>query len=743
MAKLKNAYALIIGVGDEKLDTDFDAKDIYKLLIDESIAGYDPDKVILLHGENTKKKHIIEGFDKLIEMSDEESSVFLYYSGHGGNHFNQFFIQPFDMPDPATKEELKEFWITASLLKEKLGALKSKRLVFFLDCCNAEGMTKGELTKIEDTAKSKLGIKIKSANIADGLGQKIDNERGISIISSCTSEEESIQLGNDRNSLFTKYLLKVLRGHHRKSFEEPYIRISEVSGYLQVEVPKEATQHGVSQHPYVNLQAYDNFVLSYVPKEIRNNLAINEEEENNDIQPSSKSLKNVVTSFREEENANNLLLFIHGFSGEAEDSFGIIPELLMNNKKMDGWDMKPLGYSQHVNPELGKEVWAGTSDILKISTYLTKSFKYKFDKYKRVAIVAHGLGGLVAQQTIVNLESELRNKISHVIILGSPNNGISPSILAHSWNNKYQELSSEGSFIKDLRSKWNNMFKGNLPFYLKIGAAIDDQYVTIESNFNSFDDQYCEIVGGDHLRMIKPIDENNDCYRLILKTLTNNEFHNKFTDNEAINIALGNYDEAIKNLLPKVDKIDLNGLRELIFALECSDRSEEALNILLEHPLTKNDTDSLGIIGGRFKRKYLNELVGSDGDKSFEYYNKALDMATDKKDRNQIYYHAINLAFLSIVVENDEEAMINYAKMALEAAEKGRGNLWEYSTIAEAHLYLNNMDKAKEYYSKSADMAGIREKLSIYTNAYRGYIKLMQSAKEDEFIQFLHSKFLK
>ena len=744
MAKLKNAYALIIGVGDEKLDTHFDAKDIYDILIDETIAGYDPDNVILLHGENTTTDDIINGFDKISEITDDESSVFLYYSGHGGNQLNEFFIQPFNMPKYPTQEEFEKAWIPASVLKKKLGKLKSKRLIFFLDCCHAEGMTKGGFDRNDSDVKSKSSAKIKTSDIANGLGQKIDNERGVSIISSCTSEEESFQLGDDRNSLFTKYLLKVLRGQHRRSFEEPYIRISEVSGYLQVAVPKEAKERAnESQHPYVNLQTYDNFVLSYVPEKIRNNFSFDVEKENILNQPSSKSLKNVVTSFREEESSNNLLLFIHGFSGEAEESFGIIPELLMkNNKKMDGWDIKPLGYSQYVQPELGKDVWAGTSDINKISEYLTTCFDYKFEKYKRIAIVAHGLGGIVAQQTILNLKDEFLNKLSHVILLASPNNGIAPSILSHLWNNKYQELSSEGEFMLGLRSKWNSKFENNLPFQLKIGSAIDDEHVTIESNFGSFDKENCVKIGGNHLSMIKPKDENNDCYQLIINTLTDNEFHNKFTNNEEINIALGNYDEVVKELLPKTKDLDLNGLRQLTFALEGSDRSEEALDILLNHPLTKNDSDILGIIGGRLKRSYLKNNLYSDGEKSLAYYKRALVMANDAKNNSQIYYHAINLAFLSAVMNNNETAMVDYASMALEAVEKSRNSLWKIATIAEANLYLDNMKIAEEQYALAAEKANLREKLSIYTNAYRAYTSLMQSSKEDEFTKFLHSKFL-
>ncbi|WP_299522514.1 caspase family protein [uncultured Lutibacter sp.] len=740
MAKLNNAYALLIGVGDEKLGTVNDATDIYNLLVDETLAGYHPENVILVSGIESTRKHILDAFDKLQKVTNEDSSIFLYYSGHGGYGLDQYFIQPYGMKDGMSAEDVEKAWVSASELKDKLNSLNSKRLIFFLDCCHAEGMTKGNFLNQKGDAKNKSAVRAKSSQVADGIGQKIDNERGVSIISSCREDQESFQL-DDRNSLFTKYLLKAIKGNHKSHFEEPFIRIYEVLGYLQKEVPREAKEKGLDQNPYVNLQNYDNFVLSYVPKEIRESLSIEKIENSEKI--ASKALKEVVTSYRETKESNNLLLFVHGFSGEAADTFGIIPELLMKDEKMNGWDMKPLGYSQNVNPEFGKDIWAGVGDIDKISDYLVTSFKYKFDKYDRIAIVAHSLGGLVAQKAIINLTEELRSKISHLILIGSPNNGIDSSILTNLFHNKYQQLSSQGKFIVTLRNDWESIFKNQYTFKLKIAAGTKDEYVNNDSCFGPFSEEYCETVEGSHLSMVKPENEHDDCYHLILSTLTDNEFYNQYTNNEEINLALGKYDAVVKKLLPIVNSIDLNGLKQLTFSLEGLDRKEDALEILENHPLAKGNMELFGLIGGRYKRSYLKSYSKGDGDSSFKYYNKGLNEAVAENNFNQIYYQAINLAFLSIVVNGDETEMLKYANQALEATKSCRDNLWKYATIAEANLYLDNLDIAKEYYKKSSEMAGIREKISMYTNAYKAYVCLMKTDNpDDDFIKFLHDSFL-
>ncbi len=754
MSKLKDAYALLIGIEyEDGLNTIVDAEDIAAILKDETICGYPSENVLLVTGKNADRKGILNAFKTLQNKTDEHSSVFIFYSGHGGVFDEIFHFKAHGIKDGMTEEEYKAAWVTADEIKESINTLQTKRLIFFLDCCHATGIAKsgiatnqndGEtLEKDENTSSTQKFTK------AEGLAQKIDNERGISIVASCKEDQESYQLGGDRNSLFTKHLLKALNGNHQPHFVEPYVRILEVAGYLLRVIPQiieeVAAQQdppmSVKQEPYVNLEMYDNFILSQVPKELRKRLEL--EEPNASNIEKSKGLNEVKTIFRETPGANNLLLFIHGFSGEASTTFGNIPEMLMNDSSMDGWDMKPFGYSQYVTPEMGKEVWAGVEDIDRISANLCTSVKYKFDKYDRIAIVAHSLGGLIAQRAILDFKEEYRNKLSHLILLGTPSGGISPVKLKKLWNDKYQEMSSEGDFVKTLRKDWSDRYDEEYPFKLKVVAAIDDEFVTIDSCYGPFSNNHHVTIDGKHLSMVKPKDENDDCYTLIQSTLTDSEFHQQYTNKEEINIALGKYDAVVKKLLPEKDRLDQRGLKQLIFSLEGLDRRDEALQILNEHPKAHEDTDLMGIIGGRHKRAYLNFPSESDGEAAFVYYELALEQATSKENYDQIYYHAINLAFLSIVVGNDEEKMRDYAIKALDAAEKCSDNPWKDATIAEANLYLRNFEKAKEFYIKASQNSGIREKISMHLNAYAGYTSLMQTnSPDDDFIKFLKDKFL-
>jgi len=118
MNKLENAYALLIGVGNDLPVTVRDATAIHNILADETLAGYKPENIILLTEKKATRNGILGAFDELISKIDESSSVFLFYSGHGGLYepWNQFYLVPNNY-DPV---EYEDTWVKAEELKEKI-----------------------------------------------------------------------------------------------------------------------------------------------------------------------------------------------------------------------------------------------------------------------------------------------------------------------------------------------------------------------------------------------------------------------------------------------------------------------------------------------------------------------------------------------------------------------------------------------------------------------------------------------
>lgn len=260
---LENAFALLIGVGNDLPITVNDATAIYNILVDETLSGYKKENITLLTEKDASREKILEAFDKLKAKTNKDSSVLVYYSGHGGYYepWNQYYL----VPNNFDAENYEETWVKAEELKEKLAILDTDKLIFLLDSCHAAGMTKsGGL--LENEAKAPIAKLEK----ADELIQKIDAETGMSILSSCREDQLSWILQGDSNSLFTKCLIEVLRGNHKENFDEEYIRISEVVQYIFKKVPERKSV----QTPYANLQLYEDFVLSYVPEGIRKDIVL-------------------------------------------------------------------------------------------------------------------------------------------------------------------------------------------------------------------------------------------------------------------------------------------------------------------------------------------------------------------------------------------------------------------------------------------------------------------------------------
>lgn len=258
MKNHKNTFALIIGVGGDLPYSVNDAKNLYKSFTHKDLIGYPKKNVILLTEEKATHNGILNAFDTLKEITNKESTILLYYSGHGGQYGDEhkFFLQPYGM----TLENYKSTWITADVLKDKINALPSGRLVFFLDCCHAEGMIQ---TGIEGFY---------------GMAQKLNEDHGIWVMASC--QDNQLSWGVDDESIFTRCLLEVLSGKHKQPFTDPEVSMMDVVEYIFDEVPVRAGQvidendNPCVQTPFFKTQMSENIILSYFPKNLENNEAV-------------------------------------------------------------------------------------------------------------------------------------------------------------------------------------------------------------------------------------------------------------------------------------------------------------------------------------------------------------------------------------------------------------------------------------------------------------------------------------
>jgi tetratricopeptide (TPR) repeat protein len=258
MENQQNNFALIIGVGGPKIEyTVNDAKKLRDNLINKDLVGYPEDNVIVLTEKEATKDGILAKFDELREKTNKDSTILLYYSGHGGRDAekNKYYLYPHD-----------EQKLNADDLRDKINALPSNKLVLFLDCCHAEGLVQSGISGLY------------------GMAQKLNDEQGIWVLASCQDNQESYgpvtEVPEEKNSFFTEALLEVLSGKHKRPFTDPAISIMDVVEYIFEVVPERAGEYWVSedqpcvQTPYFKTQMSENLILSYFPKNAEDHEAI-------------------------------------------------------------------------------------------------------------------------------------------------------------------------------------------------------------------------------------------------------------------------------------------------------------------------------------------------------------------------------------------------------------------------------------------------------------------------------------
>lgn len=427
--------------------------------------------------------------------------------------------------------------------------------------------------------------------------------------------------------------------------------------------------------------------------------------------------KGSIITYRSEEN-ENIVCFIHGFAGDPESTFKPIPEFIVADNELNGWDVLSIGYSTDLMPNIGKGIWAANPDISKIAAYLQTNLDILFEYYNRVALIGHSMGGLVIQRTILNIDDI--HKISHVLFYGTPSGGLKKAWFLRWFKNQINDMDYEGVFIKKLRSEWDERFNHNYPFKFATIAGELDEFVPVKSSLEPFPKKYHCITAGNHITMVKPENIMDTSYQVIKKILSNDKPYLVGSDKELNNL-IARYFEEVNSLGKRLNDLDTKGFKRYIFALEGTGKIDDAIKVLEESEILKSNTDIMGILGGRFKRKYLIEESNSLLGKAIFWYEKALQLSIQSQVSSQVYYHAINLTFLYLM---QNEANLSKTKEMAELALKHcqivkGGEYWEDATIAEAHLYLNDFEKSKIYYMSAITKcnSSIRETSSMFINA--------------------------
>lgn len=252
---MKNAHALVIGIANyhhinilPSVVTN-DARDIYDLLIDPAHCGYVPSNVQLLLDDSATRAALVDALGDLARNCDEDSTLFIYISSHGGSivsgaYYGEYLL-PVDVVG-SSEQTLAETSLSGNEFTAALRLIKSRKIVVIFDCCHSGGI--GHV-KAAAAAAFKTGFP-ESYYVALQAG------RGRVIIASSRDTEFSWVMPGGDNSLFTQHLLTGLRGGALG--RDGFIRIFDLFDYIQPKV----TADQPNQHPIFKAELEENFPIS-------------------------------------------------------------------------------------------------------------------------------------------------------------------------------------------------------------------------------------------------------------------------------------------------------------------------------------------------------------------------------------------------------------------------------------------------------------------------------------------------
>jgi hypothetical protein len=253
MPAMDNAHALLVGIADyrhvNKLPPVKDVPDVADLLTDPARCAYPRANVqTLLDGQATLAA-LRQGLADLARRSDPNSTVFLYFSGHGGRieagaHAGQYLL-PVDAAYP-DDQALARTALSGTEFTAALNAIPGRKVVVVFDCCHSGG-----IGQPRDPATPAF-----QAGLAESYYDALRAGRGRVILASSRSTEYSYVLGGSEYGLFTQHLLAGLRGG--VASEDGFIRIFDLFEYLQ---PRVTAGHS-QQHPLFKAELEENFPVA-------------------------------------------------------------------------------------------------------------------------------------------------------------------------------------------------------------------------------------------------------------------------------------------------------------------------------------------------------------------------------------------------------------------------------------------------------------------------------------------------
>ena len=205
-----NAHALLIGVGNYQHEkyvdlpiTVKDAQTVEAILINADRCGYEDANVRLITGEHATAENIRAALQELAQATNDQSTVFIYFSGHGGRALENGNWKPYLCLREADPDDLTHTAISGDEFGLLLKDIPYARMLLILDACHSAGSV--QFKSADDQVIWKSGL-------PDSYYETLGRGRGRIALASSKEDQRSYVLSKYDTSLFTHHLLEALDG---------------------------------------------------------------------------------------------------------------------------------------------------------------------------------------------------------------------------------------------------------------------------------------------------------------------------------------------------------------------------------------------------------------------------------------------------------------------------------------------------------------------------------------------------
>ena len=240
-------HALVVGSGGDLPNTVQDAEGLADILKDDARCCYPPGQVKVLTSQNATRATILSALDELSKSAPPQSTVIIYFSGHGYQVSSSTGVFNYLMPFGYDLTQLYRTAIRGDEFADKLQAIKAQRLVVLLDCCHAGGVGAPKAPGLELT-KSPIPPEAKVL-LAEGEGRVLI----------ASSQEDELSFAGKPFSAFTLALIEALSGVGVAK-KDGFVRVIDLAMHAREVVPGRT---GDKQHPILELERANNFRLAY------------------------------------------------------------------------------------------------------------------------------------------------------------------------------------------------------------------------------------------------------------------------------------------------------------------------------------------------------------------------------------------------------------------------------------------------------------------------------------------------